>query len=234
MNIGNFLSELIKEYGNFTSALPPLLNNFLNLFLLVLLIVIYSVFIWRFHKFIGTKNIFKFDLNKYNWTQNPVLTKIIAAAFYLLEYVLLIPFIIFFWYVIFTFFLFLFVEETVAINTILFISAIAIAAIRMSSYLPKNGENLARELAKTLPFAFLAVSVLNPTLFTNIVERVSSRFGEISSFFEGILTYLLFIVILEIILRFFEFIFNIFEVSEEELPGEIGKEQAKEAGKEQA
>lgn len=221
MNIGDFLSKLVQEYGNFVSTLPQIIQNFLSLFLLVLLIVIYSIFIWKLHKFIGTKNIFKFDLNKYNKTSNPFLTKVIAAGFYLLEYILLIPFIIFFWYAIFTFFLILFVEEAVTISTILFISAIAISAIRMSSYLPKYGEKLASELAKILPFTFLAVSVLNPTLFTNIVGRLSSRFSEISLFFGGIISYLLFIILLELILRFFEFIFNIMEVEEIEPPKEI-------------
>ncbi len=223
MSIGDFFSKFVQEYGNFISALPPLLQNFLSLFLLVLMIVIYSIFIWKFYKFIGTKNIFKFNLNKYNKAANPFWTKVIAAGFYLIEYILLIPFIIFFWYAIFTFFLILFVEEAVATNTvnhILFISAVAIAAIRMCSYIPKYGENLAKELAKILPFSFLAVSVLNPTLFTNIMGRVSSRFSEISSFFEGIIAYLLFIILLEIILRFFEFIFNIFEIAEIETPKE--------------
>ncbi len=216
MGMGDFLSNLVQEYQIFISSLSPTIQNFLNLFLFVLLIVIYSIFIWKLYRFIGTKNIFKFDLNKYNKTSHSFLTKVIAAGFYLLEYVLLIPFIIFFWYAIFTFFLVLFVEEAVAINTILFVSAVAIAAIRMSSYLPKYGENLARELAKILPFTFLAVSVLNPDIFTNVVERLSIRFSEISLFFSGIIAYLVFIILLEIILRFFDFIFNIFEIEDVE------------------
>jgi hypothetical protein len=224
MGVGDFLSGLAQEYEIFVSTLPQIIQDFLSLFLFVLLIVIYSIFIWKLYKFIGTKNIFKFDLNKYNKTSHPFLTKIIAAGFYLLEYVLIIPFIIFFWYAIFTFFLILFVEEAVATSTILFISAIAIAAIRMCSYLPKYGENLAKELAKILPFTFLAVSVLNPDIFTNIIGRLSERFSEISIFFGGIITYLIFIVLLEIILRFFEFIFNILEVEEVEPPKKEGEE----------
>jgi hypothetical protein len=224
MGVGDFLSGLAQEYEIFVSTLPQIIQDFLSLFLLVLLIVIYSIFIWKLYKFIGTKNIFKFDLNKYNKTSHPFLTKIIAAGLYLLEYILIIPFIIFFWYAIFTFFLILFVEEAVATSTILFISAIAIAAIRMCSYLPKYGENLAKELAKILPFTFLAVSVLNPNIFTNIIVRLSTRFGEISIFFGGIITYLIFIVLLEIILRFFEFIFNILEVEEVEPPKKEGEE----------
>ena len=216
MGVGDFVSQLFQEYEIFISTLPQIIQNFLNLFLFVLLIVIYSIFIWKFYKFIGTKNLFKFDLNKYNRSEHPFLTKVIAAGFYLLEYILVIPFIIFFWYAIFTFFLILFVEEAVTINTILFISAVAIAAIRMSSYLPKYGEDLAKDLAKILPFTFLAVSVLNPTIFTDIIGKISGKFSEISVFFDGIITYLIFIILLEIILRFFEFIFNIFEVEEVE------------------
>lgn len=223
MSVGGFMSNLVHEYEIFVSTLPQIIQNFLNLFLFVLLIVIYAVFIWKLYRFIGTKNIFKFDLNKYNRTGHPFLTKIVAAGFYLLEYILVIPFIIFFWYAIFTFFLILFVEGAVAINTILFISAVAIAAIRMSSYLPKYGENLAKELAKILPFTFLAVSVLNPNIFTNIVGRLSERFSEISIFFGGIITYLIFIILLEIILRFFEFIFNILEVEDVEPPKKEGE-----------
>ena len=223
MGVGDFISGLAQEYEIFVSTLPQIIQDFLSLFLLVLLIVIYSIFIWKLYRFIGTKNIFKFDLNKYNKTSHPFLTKIIAAGLYLLEYILIIPFIIFFWYAIFTFFLILFVEEAVATSTILFISAVAIAAIRMCSYLPKYGENLAKELAKILPFTFLAVSVLNPDIFTNIIVRISTRFSEISIFFEGIVTYLMFIILLEIILRFFEFIFNILEIEEVEPPKEDEK-----------
>jgi len=126
--------------------------------------------------------------------------------------------LIFFWFTVFTFFLFLLVEESISVGTILLISALAIASVRMCSYIPKYGETLAKELAKVLPFTFLAVSVLNPTIFSNLVGRVSERFSELSLFFSGIVSYLLFIISLEVVLRFFEFLFNLFgleEISEE-------------------
>lgn len=213
-DIGYLASRIIEAYGEFVSSLSPMFQNFINLFLLVLLIVFYSVFVWKLYRFIGTKNIFKFDLNQYNTSSKPFFTKLIAAGFYLIEYIIIVPFIIFFWFAIFTFFIFLLVEESIPVKTILLISALAIASVRMCSYIPKYGENLAKELAKVLPFTFLAVSVLNPAIFSNMVGRVSERFSELSLFFFGIINYLIFIVSLEVILRFFEFLFNIAGIEE--------------------
>jgi len=217
-DVGHFISGVTEAYGQFISSLPPMLQNFVNLFFLVLLIVFYSIFIWKFYRFIGTKNIFKFDLNKYNTSSRPFFTKMMAALFYLLEYIIIVPFMVFFWFAVFTFFLFLLVEESISVGTLTLVSALVIAAVRMCSYIPKYGENLAKELAKLLPLTFLATSVLNPTIFSNLIERVSERFNELSLFFSGIISYLLFIICLEVVLRFFEFFFNLLgleEVTEE-------------------
>ena len=217
-NIGDFASRVADAYGQFIASLPPMLQNFVNLFLLVLLIVLYSIFVWKLYRFVGTKNIFKFDLNKYNTSSRPFFTKMMAAIFYLIEYIIIVPFLVFFWFAVFTSFLFLLVEGSISVGTILLVSALVIAAVRMCSYIPRYGENLAKELAKILPFTFLAASVLNPTIFSNLVGRVSERFGELSLFFSGIISYLLFIVCLEVVLRFFEFFFNLLgleEVTEE-------------------
>jgi len=169
----------------------------------------------------GRKNIFNFDLNKYNTSENPVLAKIAASGFYLLEYILIIPFIIFFWFLIFTFFLIFFLEESIGVNTILMISAIAVAAIRMSSYIPRYGEKLAKDLAKILPFTFLGISVVQPGIFANLGVRVGSRISELPMFFSGVVSYLLFKLLLEVILRFFEFVFTIAGIESEVSPEEI-------------
>ena len=219
MAVWDFISEFVIIYKDFILTLPPLFQIFVNLFVLVLIIIVYSVFVWKLHKFIATKNIFKFDLNKYNTTEHPVLTKLIASGFYLLEYIVIIPFIIFFWFAIFTFFLILFIEDPVSIENILLISAIAIASIRMASYIPGYGENLARKIAEILAFTFLAVSILDPQIFTNLIERVSQRFSEMPLFFSGAVNYLVFIIILEVALRLFEFLFSIMGI------GDVPKEK---------
>jgi len=227
MGVVEFLTEFIQASKDFHATLSPSLQSFVILFFLVLIIVIYSVFVWKLHEFIGTKNIFRFDLNQYNTSKNPVLSKIIASGFYLLEYILIVPFIIFFWFIIFSFFLMLLMEESFGINTILIVSAIVIASIRMSSYIPKYGEKLARELAKLFPFTFLAIAVLEPNIFANLIERFGTRVSELSLFFSGAINYFLFIIILEVVLRFFEFVFDIAGLSEEEPQPEQQDQQQK-------
>jgi len=182
------------------------------------MILLYAIFVWKLRKFISKKNIFNFDLNRYNRSENPVLVKIIASAFYLIEYVLIIPFIVFFWFAIFTFFLIFLVKESVDINKILIVSAVAVASIRMSSYIPRYGENLAVELAKILPFTFLGIAVFEPDMFIGLMSRVSSRISNLPMFFSGVINYLAFIIILEMVLRFFEFVFSITGIHEPEEP----------------
>lgn len=204
-------TELLELYNSFVLTMPSWAQNFINLFLLVLLIVLYSVFIWKFYRFIATKNILELNLNKYNKATHPFLTKLFAGILYLVEYILILPFLIFFWFAIFTLFL-IFLTEGLEIKALLLISVSIIGAIRMISYIPKYGENLAKDLAKLLPFTLLAISVLNPSFFS--IERIFKHFDEIPGFFYEIITYLLFIVCLEVILRFFDFIFSLFGLEE--------------------
>jgi hypothetical protein len=212
--MGNFTSEFVAVYDSFISILPSPFQNFINLFLLVLLIFIYSLFIWKFYKFIAEKNIFGLDLNRYNKSEHPLITKLIAGGLYLVEYIIILPFLIFFWFTIFTFFLILLIEKGIEVGTILLISAVVIAAIRMAAYYQKG---LAEDIAKILPFTLLAIFVLNPQFFTiGFLTRIISSIGEIPSFFSEIIGYLVFIIVLEIILRLFEFLFSLFGIDEEE------------------
>lgn len=225
MGLGDFLSEVVTSYSEFHSTLPPLFQDFVILFVLVLLIVVYAVFVWKLRNFIGTKNIFNFDLNKYNTSSNPATEKITASMFFLVEYIFVIPFLVFFWFVIFTFFLMLIVEESISISTILIVSAIVVAAIRMSSYIPNYGEKISKDIAKIIPFTFLGIALLNPSVFTGLLERIGMRLGNISTFLSGIVNYLLFIISLEVILRFFEFMFNIAGITDTEPETNQDKEE---------
>ena len=213
--IENFGTELLGLYNEFIATLPGFVGNFFNFLILVLLIVIYSVFIWKFYRFISTKNILGLNLNKYNKSEHPLFTKLFAGTLYFLEYIIILPFLIFFWFAIFTLFLVI-LTETQEISQILIISATVIAAIRMTSYYK---ENLSQEIAKLLPFTIIVISVLNPNFFsgTQYIEKIFSQLSQIPGFFSQILYYLGFIIILEVILRFFDFIFSLFELEEEKI-----------------
>lgn len=215
--VENFFSELAGAYQALMSSLPSGVQNFISLFLLVLVIVVYSIFIWKFYRFIGTKNIIELNLNKYNRSKHPAISKFIAGIFYLAEYIIILPFLIFFWFAVFTIFLIL-LTEGIEMSTMLIISAIIIGAIRMTAYIPKYGENLSKEIAKLVPFTFLGVAITRTGFFSqgSLIEHL----GQLPQFFGDIPSYLGFIILLEIILRFFDFIFSITGLQQQEVQEE--------------
>ncbi len=206
--VGNVTSSIVEGYNLFITSLPTWAQNFVNLFFLILLVFLYSFFVWKFYRFVAKKNIFGLDLNQYNKTEHPFFTKVFAGGFYFLEYIIILPFMIFFWFAIFTLFLIL-LTDSLEVGTLLTVAAVIVATIRLSCYYK---EDLAKDLAKLLPFTLLAVSLLNQSSFN--FERILSHFAAIPSYFNKILIYLLFIVLLEVVLRFFDFIFSLFGLEE--------------------
>ena len=210
MSIGDLGMQIFNAYNSFLSSLPLFAQTFINLFLIVVLIFIYSVFIWKLYRVLAKKNVIELNLNKYNTSEHRVLAKTLAVIFYFIEYIIVMPLLIFLGFSIFTLFL-IFLTENLAIGALLIISAAIIAAIRMTAY---YHEDLSRDLAKLFPFTLLAVSVLNPNFFS--VERIFSRFQEIPTFFNEIFIYLIFIIALEVILRIVDSIFSLFGSGQEE------------------
>jgi hypothetical protein len=208
--------NLIDMYNYIVSSLPERVQNFISLFLLVLIIFVYAIFVWKFYRFISKKNIISLDLRQYNRSKHPFLSKIWNYLLYILEYIIILPFFIFFWFGIFTIFL-LFLTEDLPINTILLISAMVIGSIRMASYYK---EDISKEIAKLLPFTLLAVSMTKSGFFD--FQRILAQINQLPSFFNNILDYLIFIVILEIILRIFDILFSKLGINDEE---EIIKEE---------
>ena len=210
VSLGNLSADVFTFYNSALSLLPLFAQKFVNLFLIVLLIFLYSVFIWKFYRFVAKKNIIELNLNKYNRSEHPFLSKTIAAFFYFIEYIIVMPFLIFFWFSIFTLFL-IFLTDSLEIGVLLIMSAAIIAAIRMASY---YHEDLSRDLAKLFPFTLLAISLLNANFFS--IERILNRFQDIPTFFGEIFIYLIFIILLEIILRVVDFLFSLFKLNEED------------------
>ncbi len=197
---------IVGMYQSFLEILPPWMKVFVNLFLLVIVVVVYAIFIWKFYRFVSKKNILELNLNQYNKFARPVTIKIMAGIFYFLEYIVILPFLIFFWFSIFTIFLIL-LTEGLGVQTILVISAVIIGAIRMTSYYK---EDVSKEVAKLLPFTLLAVSMTKTNFFN--FESILQKITEIPSFYQHIVYYLAFIIILEIVLRAFDMIISLFHL----------------------
>lgn len=206
--MNNFSTGILGIYSSFMSALPEFVQGAINLFLLVLLIVIYSIIIWHGYRFIARKDPLRLNLNKHNNVEQNFVSKLKQSFFYFIEYLLISPLIIFAGFSVFTVLLTV-LTETSNPNSILIASAAVIGAIRMTAYYK---EDLSKELAKFLPFTLLAISVLNLGIFN--AEKIITHLNQIPSLFNQIIYYLLFIIILETILRFFDFIFSLFGLEE--------------------
>lgn len=211
---GNVVEEITSSYTFLVSKFPNTIQIFLELFLWSLLVFFYAWVIWIFYRSVSKKNILGLNLNKYNKSEHPLLTKIMAGILYFIEYILILPFLIFVWFGAFTILLII-LAENIDVETILKIAIVIIATIRMTSYYK---EDLSRDIAKMLPLALLAIMITNPTFFANFTA-VLENLSKIPLFLNQIGTYLGFIITLEVILRFFDFIFSLFgleEIQEEE------------------
>ena len=189
----DYLTTLFSQEGNL----------FIVLTFFTTVIVIYSIFVFYFYRFLARKNIIELNLNQYNQYNNPATIKLFAIFFYIIEYVLLLPLITFFWFATLSI-LILLLSKGIEIETILLISAALVASVRATSYV---SENLSKDLAKMLPFTLLAISITTAGFFD--INALLSGIESIPSLISSIPYYLLFIVIIELIMRSADFIQSI-------------------------
>lgn len=179
-------------------------NLILILAFFTAVIVIYSVFVFYFYRFLAKKNLIELNLNQYNQYNNPAIVKFFAFIFYIIEYIILLPVITFFWFSVLAI-LILLLSKGIGTATILLISAALVASVRVTSYV---SEDLSKDLAKMLPFTLLAIAITTAGFFD--INALLSRISEIPSLFSNIPYYLLFIVSVELIMRIADFIQSIF------------------------
>ena len=162
-------ADITAFYKGLLENFPSWLQNFINLFLLVILLVGICILIWKFYTILSRKNMFKLNLNKFDKSTNSNFEKIFGWLLYFLEYIIIIPFFIFFWFALLTFFLLILTE--IEVGTILIIAAIFISAIRMTAY---YREDLSKELAIMLTLDLLVFAILTQGVFS--FERIINNF----------------------------------------------------------
>jgi hypothetical protein len=188
--------NLNDVYVAFSSQIPEQYRPLIILAFYTLVITIYAIFIWKFYKFLARRNIFDLNLEQHNKTEHPFWNKLLASGFFLLEYIIILPVLVFFWFSILAVFLLL-LSKSQSVSQILVISAAIVAATRMTAY---YSTDLSKDLAKMFPFIVLAIFLLQPEFF--FVEKLISRFAEIPSLLGHIFIYLIFIFALEVLMRF--------------------------------
>jgi len=199
-------------YVSFIATLPSWVQQVLNLFLWILVIFVYTIIVWKFYRFVARKNIISLNLSQYNRSEHPIFSKLLGSTLYLVEYILILPFLVFIWFAVFSILLILLAED-LSVEKITLISAVIIGAIRLVAYTPRYGQELAKEISKLLPFTLLGITITRPD-FVFDFSRVLQNLTQIPGFFSEIILYLLFIIFLEIVLRFLDFLLNLFGLKE--------------------
>ncbi|MBM3232025.1 hypothetical protein FJZ21_01445 [Candidatus Pacearchaeota archaeon] len=189
---------LINNLLAYIYSLPEIYQKLFTVAVYMVLIFIYSTFIWNVHKVISRKDIISLNLRQYNSFDHPTLNKLFAGILYFIEYIIVLPFLILFWYILFALVL-VFFSEIGSIEQILLLSAAVVGSIRLLAYY--NHETSA-EVAKLLPFTILAITLLSHKFID--VARFNETIGVISDFAIFVVYALFFIILLEIILRFLD------------------------------
>jgi len=180
-------------------AVETVLNNFSlgeayvllkPAFLFILGVAVYSMFIFKFYRFIARREIFSLKHSESEERKN-----FFGAVFYVLKYLIIFPLFTFFWFLVFSMIL-AFLSKQNEISTILIISIALVGTIRIVSY---YSEDLSKDLAKMLPFALLGVFLVDVSYFSlpnslGIIKQLPGMWREVSY-------YLAFIVLLEFVLR---------------------------------
>lgn len=192
MNTISFLDRFLQGVSD---SVSPEYKIFISLTIHTIFIALYAVFIWKFYKFLASRDILELNLKQYRGASYPGLEKFLAITLYTVEYVIILPFLVVFWFAILSLFILIFSESTSA-EQILLISAAIIASTRIAAYIK---EELSVELAKILPFTVLAIFILTPDSLklSSFIDKVN----QIPSLFDNIVIFIVFIFIVEFILR---------------------------------
>ncbi len=180
--------EQILSSIDFQTYVTPML-------LYIIAIVIYAVIIWNYYKYLGKRDLFRLDWSKIDGAKHKKARKFYVVVAHAVKYVIVFPVITFVWFSILSVLL-IFMSKSQPLGNVLLISMTLVVSARVLAY---YSEELAKELAKLLPLAMLALFIVDPTYFS--LESSLLKLSQVPDYWITLLNYLLFAVLLEIILR---------------------------------
>lgn len=174
---------------------PGLQTHGPQLVVLTISIAAYSVFVYTFYRFIAKRDIFGWNELEYQAEQRDSFVKLMHIGNGIFRYGVFFPAVVFFWFACFSVLLF-FMAKNLATAQLLMVSITFVTAIRITAYYT---EDLSRELAKLIPFTFIAVAIVEPGFFS--IPLVEARLAELPAFVPDIAAFFVFIVVVEWVLR---------------------------------
>jgi len=173
-------------------------------------IVAYALFIFKFYKFLSSKDIFKLNLQQYSSSFLGALGKFFNVILYIIEYLVIFPLFTFFWFGVVAVILAT-LSRNHDITTILLIAMALVASIRVTAY---YDEDLSKDLAKMFPFALLGIFLIDISSFSyfNVIDTLKLM----PSMWKLMAYYLGFTIMIEFVLRVIDTILSPFRRKKEE------------------
>lgn len=193
--ISDLINGVSYGYDNLTSTLSPQYASLVNLLVFSILICLYAIFTWKFYRNLSKKDLIQLDLARYNRSTHPRAKKFLASVLYFIEYLVILPFLVFFWIAVLAIIMLALSQEQLA-SRVLIISAAIVAAIRILSYYQ---EDLSRDLAKMFPFTILAIYITSPNFFS--FSKLLNGLVDAKDFLPNVTYFFVFIICLEFVLR---------------------------------
>ena len=168
----------------------------------VLGMTVYAVFVFHFYRFVAARDMFRLNASWRGEERGSLFGNLFRLVWWVVRFVFLYPAFAFFWLAVLTLVL-AFLSEERTLDSVLLIAMATVCAIRVAAY---YNEDLSRDLSKMLPFAVLSFFIVTADSLDAIGSLTALR--EVSEYRETILYYLLFLVALELVLRFLFLIFS--------------------------
>ena len=161
----------------------------------VLGMAVYAIFIFNFYRLLGSKDLFELNLERYEQSRMRGLRVVLHFVFYVVKYLVLFPIVAFVWFLVLTTLL-AFLAKQQTIESILLFAMTVLCSIRITSY---YNEDLSRDLSKILPFALLAVFLIDMSYFSfsASLEALQQTVQQ----WEIIVYYLGFVIAVEFVMR---------------------------------
>ncbi len=194
------------------------INPLIQVIFFTAIMVVYSIFVFFFYRYLAKKNIINLNLRKYNYSNNPGFAKFFGFLLYLLEYIFLLPIVAIFWFGVISLLL-LVLAKNLQVETILIIGAALISSVRITSYI---SEKLSQDLAKMVPFIILTLAITGEHFFS--INEFVKRFTIIPEVIPLLPIFIIFIIAIEIILRVTELVHKFLRYGDE-INEEIESEQ---------
>ena len=127
----------------------------------VLGMALYAVVVFKFYRFVASRDMFALKLYRYAESRYRWVRRVVHIVMYVAKYLVVFPAFAFFWFAVLTLIL-TFLSKDRPITDILLIALATVTTIRATAY---YNEDLSRDIAKILPFAVLALFVIDASFF---------------------------------------------------------------------